>query len=88
MGQYTDSESSECSCSDSEECACHIFYEDNSEILYSSSEEEERTKLPKEKVLMESTEEEAEMKILSHIRTMEDGAMKNRLIEAFTDKLK
>jgi len=89
MGQYTDSDSSECSCSNSEECACHIFYDDDdSEFSYSSSEEEQRRKPPKEKVLMASAEEEAEMKILAQIRTMEEGDMKNHLIEAFTDQLK
>ena len=37
---------------------------------------------------MASIEEEAELKILSQIRAMEEGDMKNRLIEAFTNQLK
>jgi len=88
MGQYSKTDSSECSCSDPEECACHVFYDNDSEFYTSSSEEEEKVKPPKEKVLMASTEEEAELKILSHIRAMEEGDMKNRLIEAFTNQLK
>lgn len=87
MGQYSDSDTSECSCLDPEEYTCHVFYEEDFAYSTSSSEEEE-VKPPKEKVLMASTEEEAELKILSQIRIMEEGDMKNRLIEAFTDQLK
>lgn len=88
MGHYSDSDLSECSCSDSDECVCQVFYDNDSQVSDSSGEEEERPKPPKEKVLMASTEEEAEMKILAQTRNMEEGAMKDRLIEAFTEQLK
>lgn len=90
MGQCYESDSSKCSCSNSNECTFHAIYEDDSEFYTSScgEEEGERPKFTKEKVLMASTEEEVELRILSQIRAMEEGDMKNRPIEAFTDPVK
>lgn len=79
MENYSDSGSSECSCSDSKECACQIQYNSDYEYFSESSYEEgEKHKPQKEKVLMVATEEK-ELKILSQIHAMEDGEMKNRL---------
>jgi hypothetical protein len=49
MGQYSDSISSDCLCSDSEECACHVQYNSDSEYFSESSEEEGKSLSPRKK---------------------------------------
>jgi len=76
-----------CACSDSENCECP-HYSDSDSDFYSESSIEETHLVPrKEKVLMAYIEEE-EFKILSQIRAMEEGDMKEILIAAFMDQLR
>lgn len=64
-----------------------MHYDFDSESYSDSSSEKMSFKPQKEKILMAATEED-EIKILSQIRAIEDGEMKNELKKAFMDQLK